>query len=237
MACSNYVKTSYVRSLGLDASRVEVIYNSVDPAGLRSKPGVGIGLSMDLALPENAFVYLNVGRLDPQKNQRLLLRAFAGVIRAQPTAYLVIVGVGPLEAELRRLASDLGIGNRVLFAGRRSDIADLLSLADVFVFPSLFEGLGVALIEAMFAGLPCIVSDIEVFREFVVDDKNALEVSQYSADEMTAAMLRLRSDEQLRTRLGFEARATAERLFTVDVTTKKWESLYTRLNSRMNLPG
>jgi glycosyltransferase involved in cell wall biosynthesis len=101
-----------------------------------------------------------VGRFDTQKNHMLLLEIVAEVVRRQPGTRLLLVGDGPLRQVLAKRIRDLGIGDHVILTGVREDVADLLSAMDVFVFPSLHEGLPLALVEAQAAGLPCVVSDV-----------------------------------------------------------------------------
>jgi len=112
-------------------------------------------------IPKDAFVIGNVGRLTPQKNHPFLIEIAAAVAKCEPNMRVLLVGVGALRAEIEEQATRLGIADRVIFAGSRTDVPRLLRGAiDVFLFPSLFEGLGLALIEAQAAGLPCIISDV-----------------------------------------------------------------------------
>ena len=101
----------------------------------------------------------HVGRFDPVKNHSFLLNAFAKVAQADPDAMLVMVGKGRLEPELRQLAADLGIEDRVRFAGSTQDIAAYMALFDLFVFPSFSEGLGIVCVEAQAAGTRVLASE------------------------------------------------------------------------------
>lgn len=101
----------------------------------------------------------NIGRLSPEKNQSFLLKVFAEIKKLVPDSALVIAGGGDLEASLRDEAHSLGIGRDVIFTGFVSGVQDILSAMDIFVFPSLFEGLGMAAVEAQAAGLPVVCSD------------------------------------------------------------------------------
>lgn len=113
-----------------------------------------------LGLPEAALVLGHVGRLSWQKNQEFLLRVGAETLRRDPDAHLLLVGSGELQQQLQNQAQALGIDRRVVFAGDRTDIPELLlGAVDVFVFPSRYEGLGLAAIEAQAAGLPCLMTD------------------------------------------------------------------------------
>lgn len=108
---------------------------------------------------ENKFIIGNIGRMVTQKNQSFLLYSFAKLIENHPNFHLILIGKGNLESNLRHQVELLGIKEHVLFLGVRDDICDLLNIMDVFVFPSIYEGLGIVLIEAQANGLPCIVSD------------------------------------------------------------------------------
>ncbi len=101
----------------------------------------------------------HVGRFAPVKNHAFLLRTFARVAEADPAARLVMVGEGPLEPEMKKLASDLGIGDRVRFAGTTQDIAAYMTLFDLFLLPSFSEGLGIVCVEAQVAGTRVLASD------------------------------------------------------------------------------
>lgn len=109
------------------------------------------------ARDRECFTLVHVGRLVPEKNHEFLLRVFAAVAQHEPNARLWLVGDGPLRKTLEVTAARLGCGERVQFWGNRSDIPAILAGADVFVFPSLSEGLGLAAIEAQAAGLPVVM--------------------------------------------------------------------------------
>lgn len=104
------------------------------------------------------FVIGTVGKLNPPKNHIHLLQTFAEYSKKDETAMLVIAGGGELEQHLKAKAAELGVASKVIFLGMYSDIAGILQAFDAFVFPSLFEGLGLAIIEAQAAGLPCVAS-------------------------------------------------------------------------------
>ena len=113
-----------------------------------------------LGLQDAGFVIGHAGRLTWQKNHELLLRITAEVVRREPRARLLLVGDGELRHRLQARAHALGIGASVVFAGDRADMPELmLGAMDIFVFPSNYEGLGLALVEAQAAGLPCLVAD------------------------------------------------------------------------------
>lgn len=134
------------------------------PCGIDFQPYVAPGGHRD----PSRFTLIHVGRLVPEKNHSFLFRVLKGLTQTEPNAQLWLVGDGPLRPVLEAEAAACGISDRVHFWGARNDIADLLSSADVFVFPSFSEGLGLAAIEAQAAGLPVVLAshlptEIDVF--------------------------------------------------------------------------
>lgn len=226
---SQTVADSYLRRLGLPRDRVRVIYNSIDLSSLACREGAAEDLRQALGIPADAFVFLNVGRMDLSKGQAHLLRAFARAAAADSRAYLVIVGDGFLKPELRRLAGELGVAGRVCLPGQRGDIGVFLEMADVFVFPSLVEGLGLAPIEAMMKELPCIASSIGALREVFKDGETGVLVTPGSENELTAAMLALAADPMRCKALGAAAHESAMRRFDNRAGISQWEEIYRQM--------
>jgi glycosyltransferase involved in cell wall biosynthesis len=232
IAISESVKRSAVRNLGLRPADIRVIYNSIDPATLQCPPEEPIRIRRDAGIPCGAFVYLNVARLSPEKGQPALLRAFKEVAASVADAYLVFAGEGPQAAAYQTLASELGIRDRVHFLGNRADVGACLEMADAFVFPSLFEGLSSAAIEAMLKGLPCIASRIETMLDLFVDGETGLLVTPGSEAALASAMLTLYRDPDLRRRLGASARAAAIERFDSRHGMRVWSQFYRELALR-----
>ena len=228
VACSEFVRHSASKHLGLRESKVELIYNSVDPQGMTATVAAVDELRESLEIPPDAFVFLNIGRLDPQKGQPVLLKAFKKVADRMPKAYLVILGHGPLKDSLSGLAGELGLSERVRMPGARPNVGAFLALADVFVFPSFFEGLPLALIEAMSKGLPCIVSEIETLGEVVKDEDTGSLVSPGNEDQLAQAMVEMYENPAKRKSLGERALNEVNRKFHISATIKQWEALYSQ---------
>ncbi|MDD7792771.1 glycosyltransferase family 1 protein [Clostridium sp. 'White wine YQ'] len=108
---------------------------------------------------ENSFVIGHIGRFHLQKNHNYLIEIFKEVHEKEPKAVLMLIGEGELQQKIEKKVNDLGLDNSVIFTGVRSDIPELLQAMDIFVFPSLYEGLGIVVIEAQASGLQCVVSD------------------------------------------------------------------------------
>jgi glycosyltransferase involved in cell wall biosynthesis len=124
------------------------------------RPGLHQGLRASLGIPEDAFVIGHVGRFVPQKNHDFVIRIALEVLRRDPQAVIVLVGDGPLHSKVQEAVVDSGHLRSFVFVRASSQIPDLMKeVMDVFLFPSLFEGLGIVLVEAQAAGLPCVISD------------------------------------------------------------------------------
>ncbi len=137
-----------------------------------------------LGIPPDAVVIGHIGRFVEQKNHAFLLKIAADLARKQPRLHLLLVGEGVLQKTIRQEVARLGLTNQTTFAGVRPDIPDLLKgVVDAFVFPSLFEGLGIVLIEAQAAGLPCFISDnIPLEADVVPSLVHRLSLSQSAAE-------------------------------------------------------
>lgn len=113
----------------------------------------------NLGLPSDAHVVIDVGRLEPVKNHAFLIEIFAMLHQEDPSMVLLLAGDGSLKSQLQQEANELNVAGSVKFLGFRDDVAELLQAADVFVMPSLHEGLPFVAIEAQASGLPCVFSD------------------------------------------------------------------------------
>ncbi len=232
VACSHHVKKSFQKRLKLADSQIRVIYNAADQKLLKSADGDARQIRRELKIPDDGFVYLTIGRIDALKNHELLLRVFPQVLPAVPQAHLVIVGAGVLENELKKLADELAIGDKVHFAGSRKDIGSCLEMADVFVFPTILEGFGMALVEAMFKELPCVASNIEVLREILTHEKSGLLFDPNKPEQLIGMMIKLFRDPEMRRQLGSQAFKEAGRRFDIKTIASEWEDFYRDLTGK-----
>ena len=136
----------------------QIINNAIDVVASAYNPTKRQEMRRQLGL-ENEFTIGHVGRFNQPKNHPFLLDIFAALLRREPNAVLLLVGGGEDMTKIQAKAQILGIAEHVRLLGVRSDVADLMQTMDVFVFPSLYEGLPVTMVEAQAAGLPCLISD------------------------------------------------------------------------------
>lgn len=150
-----------IEQAGVPANLVDVLGNGVDLSRFHT-PNADMRRRMRAALRlgDDAFVVGTVGALTPVKDHATLIRAVADAAEPLPDLQLLIIGDGPLRADLERQARRVGIGGRVRFTGRRDDIPDLLACMDAYVCSSVSEGMSNAVLEAMAAGLPIIATDV-----------------------------------------------------------------------------
>ena len=167
-----------------------------------------------LGIPAGAPLALAVGRLIAQKDHPTLLRAFAQVRERLPDARLAILGGGPLEAETRALAGELGLNEAVVLPGR-TDIRDWLERADVFAHTSRWEGFGIVLLEAMLAGLPVVATSVSAVPEVVADGETGILVAAGDSDAVAGALHQLLADPERAERLGAAGRRRALAEFSV----------------------
>jgi glycosyltransferase involved in cell wall biosynthesis len=209
IAVSEEVKTRYARELQVPVGRLSVVRN-----GIRLPPCIPSpdpALRADLVRDRPAYLVLTPARLHPQKGHEYLLAAAAMV----PEATFILAGEGPLRAELEARARGLGIANRCLFLGHRSDVLDLLVTSDVFVLPSLYEGLPISVLEAMAAQRPVVATAIGGTNEAVIHEVTGLLVPPRDPATLAGAIRRLRTDPALAKRLSVAARKRVEQEFSI----------------------
>lgn len=230
IAISEAVKDSTVRTYGVPEGRIAVIYRSLasgwNGGNLAEEAA---DLRRGLGLEDAGPVLLNVARFYPQKGHRYLIQAMPQIIRQFPRTHLLLAGDGPLRDYLTSLSRELGIAGHISFLGRRNDIRGLLELADVFVFPSLFEGLGGALVEATGAGKPCVASGVGPIPEVVEHGKSGLLVPSQSPDALARAIIQLVKDPALARAMGQRGRQIAAEKFSISRNVKQLEELYLQI--------
>jgi glycosyltransferase involved in cell wall biosynthesis len=227
-AISDTVKRATVEALGIPPSRITVIPRGRDPQRL-GMPSLGRRLETRRSLgwaPDDEVV-VTIGRQEFQKGQRYLLDAMASVRSSRPHLRLIIAGRnGNASPELEQMVHALELGDRVHFMGHREDVPNLLAAADLFAFPSLYEGFGGSLVEAMALGLPIVASDVPAIREVVDAGRNALLVHRADPEALARGIVNLLDHPEKRDAFGRWSRQRFEERFTIDRVVPRMAELY-----------
>ena len=227
-AITHAVKEYAVRKLGVPAEQITVVHRGRDRARLgepsterraRARAGLGIG--------SDELVILNAARREYQKGQRYLLEAFAEL--EMPNTRLLIAGrEGNASDDLRDLHERLGLGERVLFLGHREDIPDLIVACDVFCLPSLWEGLGGVLLEALGLGAPIVCSRLPPAEEVLDEGTDSVLVEPANSAALRDALRSLLANPEARARLSKGGRARFERQFDQAIIASRMLEMFRR---------
>jgi glycosyltransferase involved in cell wall biosynthesis len=212
IAVSRSTRAFLVKERFVPEERVRLIWNGAPLDEFAPVPRErALRVRHDLGLPEDALVVGTIGRLNAQKGHRFLVEAAARLLAGRPRARFVVAGDGDLARDLREQAEALGIADRVVFAGHRSDVPDLLGALDVFCISSLYEGTPLALFEAMAAGKAIVSTSVDGCREVLEDGVTGVLVPPADAAALADGLDRVLGDEALRGALGRHALAASRR--------------------------
>ncbi len=233
VAVSHAVKADAVKRLRKPGSRVTVIHTGVEPEeygpNAVARQRVRAEWGLDPAVP----VIVVVARLSYEKGLPTLIQAASRLNRDHPEAVIVIVGDGPLRAELANQIADSGLSDTVRLVGFRRDIGSVLAAADVACLPSYMEGLPNALLEACATGLPVVATNVGGVPELIVANQTGLLVEPHRPEDLAEALRRVLSEPALARRLGEAARDRMETHFSAQAVARRYEALYERLLGTM----
>ena len=237
IAVSKDLASWLVTTVGARPEQVRHIYNGVAQDIFHPRCGERPDLAPSEFLPSDALVVGTVGRLAQVKDQATLVRAFAAALRHKPEwkarLRLVIVGEGPMRSELESCVRDEGVEERVWLAGDRDDVPDLLRMMDIFVLPSLGEGISNTILEAMASGLPLIATRVGGNPELVDEGINGQLVPPADADALTRAIYVYAEDAALVRRHGQAGLAKVTECFGWDRCVESYLSVYDELLGRV----
>lgn len=218
-----------VGRLGYDPARVRTIYNGVDIAGWPSSKLERRQKRLELRLTAEEFLIGTTGRLDDQKGHPVLIRA-VHLLKGQPLR-CAILGEGPGRPALEKLIRRHHLERQVWLLGQRDDVTTWLSALDLFVLPSLWEGLPNSLLEAMAMGLPVVATAVDGVAEVIEDGKNGLLVPPRDPKALSRKILQLLQDPAARARLGEAAQKTITDRFGVLDMISSYEKTYAEVAS------
>ncbi|MBV9890991.1 MAG: TIGR03088 family PEP-CTERM/XrtA system glycosyltransferase [Rhizobacter sp.] len=222
--------------VGIAPKRVTQIYNGVDVVRFAPAPALP-ALTLPVGFESDCRVRIGtVGRIQPVKDHATLLHALASLVERRPdlrsVARLILVGDGPLREDISRQAETLGIADIVWLSGATNRVADMLRTLDVFVLPSLNEGISNTMLEAMASGLPVVASAVGGNLELVEDGVTGSLFTAQDSSGLADLLERYLTDADLRRRHGVAAREAAESRFSLTTMIANYGVLYERLCSQ-----
>jgi glycosyltransferase involved in cell wall biosynthesis len=235
VAVSEYVRLSASRHLRFPIERIDLLYNPIDAEEFQSREGKREELLAELGLSSESILLLNVARISPQKGLLYAVRAMPAIIERHPAAHLVSAGAMTDPQWLARLkdeARSLGVTDRVHFLGPRRDVPELMRSSDLFLFPSLYEGLGIALIEAMASGSVCVAANTGPVPEVISHGVDGWLVPAGDERSLAEAVCGLLADPARREAISAAASLSAQSRFDPRVAAEKLAGIYYSVTGR-----
>jgi glycosyltransferase involved in cell wall biosynthesis len=234
IAISEAVRAHLVNDLGLRKEKVVVVHNGVQIEKFscdKFNQAQKDKFKQDYGLMPGVPIIGTIARLSCVKGQCYLISAMKEILKDCPSAQLLLVGAGPEKHRLMNQAKELGIEDRVVFSPSTLDTSVPLSIMDIFVFPSVMEGLGLAIIEAQAMGLPVVASDVGGIYTLVKDGINGFLVPAKEPEALAETVLRLLKDKKLANAMGKQAREQARQHFNLKEMIEGIERVYMTVTS------
>jgi len=228
---SEAVREFAIAKIGIRPDKLITIYNGVDLSEFSQSPNSKgtEEAKRELGINPSCMVVGTVGHLEKEKGCEYLLQAAAQVSAQDGNVTFLLVGDGSQRAKLENLAEDLSISSNVIFMGYRTDVPRILSVMDIFVLPSLYEGLPNALLEAMAACRPVVATQVGGIPEVVADGETGILVPQRDPGALARAICVLLEHRERAREMGIAGRKQVEKLFSVEKMIAKTEALYEEL--------
>ncbi|MBI4342990.1 MAG: glycosyltransferase [Candidatus Omnitrophica bacterium] len=236
IAPSSMVRAILVERQRVPARRVAQIPYGFDFAKHQASVDAPARLRRELGL-EGAAVLGSFSRLNADKGHADLLRAFARLQPGRPTLRLLLVGEGNVRPRLEALARELGVQERVRFAGWRADVIDLMAMADVVAHPSLHEAFSQVMVEALAMGKPLVITDVSGVADVVRDGWNGLIVPKADPAALAAAVTRLLDHPEEAAAMGARGRARVRRELDIHVIITQYEAVYRNVMGQEQSPN
>lgn len=229
IAVSNSVKTFMTEKRYVPEQKVEVVYNGAPLEDFNAaSPERVLAEKKKWNIAENERIIASLGRIDEQKGNRYFIEAVPQILKAAENVRVMIAGDGPLLDALKEQCRQSGIEDRVIFTGYWSDVPLFLSMIDIHVIPSLWEGTPLTLFESMSIGKAIVSTNVDGLREVLTHNRNALIVPPRNPEKLADAVLELLHDPEKARQLGTEARQTS-RQFDIRQTVNRLQEIYERM--------
>jgi glycosyltransferase involved in cell wall biosynthesis len=223
IAISNWIARFTQNTEGVAREKIRTIYYGIEPAQTSSDRNA---LRPSLNMGKEDIVVGIIARLVEQKGHRYLIDGFAKAVTENQKLRLLIVGSGALEEELKKQVQEECLQEKVIFTGYRSDTVDLLNAIDIFAHPSLWEGFGLSVLEAMNMGKPVVATNVSALPELVEDTVTGFLVPPRDASALADALLKLAANPSLRQQMGASGQQRCRSFFSVDRMVQETRSLY-----------
>lgn len=218
-----------IRKLGAKKDKLIVLPNGVDIE--KFKPPIAsekFSAKSELSLPPDSVVVGMIGRLWKQKNPMALLKSAIDIMQIRQSVHFVFVGDGEMMPDIKNQVSEFGYEDRIHMLGWKANISDILHGFDIFVLPSLWEGMPLAILEAQASGLPCVVSDIPGNNHLVSHGEDGLLFSLSKETDLTEQLLKLIDDSELRNQFGVFSRTKVVQGYNISKRIESLKSIYLR---------
>ena len=230
IACSELVRTHYLKNNSfIVPDKILSVSNGVEIMQRHPDPEAANNLKEDLGIPADSFVFSYIGRMVKLKGIDVLLKAFHLISRKNKDSVMLLVGSGPMEPELRKLADNLNLSSRLVFTGYRNDVEKLLEIIDVFILPSWWEGLPNVLLEAMNQCKPVIASDVGGVKELVLHGHTGLLAPPGDAERLAEYMILMLNSPDMREKMGQSGRRHVQKNFNIKAKVRDIERLYLKI--------
>lgn len=223
VAVSYRQRSEICRTYRIRKNRIETVWNGIEPILVERSPEE---VRRELGLKQESIVVGSVGTLIEQKGFDAYLSIVAKICAMADNVEFVIVGFGPLEKKLKKSAAELGIEGKVVFAGLRDDVPEVMNSFDILVSPSLWEAMPIVLIEAMAVGLPIVATDVGDNSLVVENEVNGFIVPVGDGRGIADRIMRLCTSSELRAKMRYANKARFLDLFTADTMVQKYSDLY-----------
>ncbi|HEY9526824.1 MAG TPA: glycosyltransferase family 4 protein [Anaerolineales bacterium] len=225
VAVSQNLKEFVMEKVGISPDRIKVIYNGVDALPYCDSTDVE-QCRKELRIPQNDRLVGVVGNLYPVKGHQHLIDGIPAVLKKCPNTSFVFAGRGQLEPELKEQVHRLGLDKRVHFLGLRQDIPRILAMLDVFVQPSLSEGLSMAILEAMIAGKPVVATQVGGNPELVLEGETGFLVPPRDSQALASSLVTLLTNKAQAAQLAEKGKSRAEGQFSLETMVRAYQALY-----------
>ena len=233
IAISDSVRDHLLRDFLVSPSKIVRVYNGIELGRyLAARDIKDQALMKSIGLRQENKIIGSIGRLSSVKGYKYLVEAFKGVSEKEPRARLVIVGEGPEEKALKEQIQSLSLEGKVILTPGAAPLEKYMEIFDVFCMPSVHEGLGLSVMEAMAAGKACVVSNVGGLAELITNEKDGILVPSEDPVSLSKALFRLLGDDEIRGYLAENARRKAEIGFSIEDSVERTIEVYKKVVER-----